>query len=210
MFAAGMLFSTSIYQTDSAYHVFYAPSAYADGGVNFFIPLSEELKTRLKVPRTSWTANLNLTLLSVQIGDFEVSTGPFGSYVAATPVAGGQYVEANYSFGFGAAVVYHMNRFFGVTAGYKIGFTSTVAQSDIKRGVHVFELRPAFTFYSGMENFFELVMPLRAAYSVDYVSVSVSIGVRWLYSKIMKAPIWLLEQQLQQSTTQVQTSYGNR
>lgn len=194
--------ATDYYHSETGARVFYAPSISTDGGVAFTIPLSEDFKTKLQVPRTSWNAKLNLCLLSVQVGAVEVHTGPYVNYVSDSMHVGKYYVEKRLEIGFGAMAVMHLSNIFNLGIGYGIGVTSTLFQMDVKWASHSIEIRPEFNIKTTVSDQFQVLIPIRATYAYNYLGLNAGIGFRWLHSKIMKAPVWLLQQQLKQKQKQ--------
>lgn len=192
---ASLRAAASFYMAGDRPRLFYAPSISIDCGGTLTVPLSENMKSELKLPRSSASAALNLALLSVQIGPAEIHTGPFGMLVSDSIHVGSAYVSANFTIGYGLMVVFHPSQNFSLGIGYRLGISSTIVQSDVKRAVHIAELRPEINIKTFVEDNIQIVLPIRALYSVDYMTASVGIGIRWLHSRIMKAPLWLLEQQ---------------
>lgn len=200
IFSLNSATTQNIFETTSRYRVFYAPSAHADFGGFVTIPLSEAFKRDLKTPRTSLTAGVNLSIISVQIGNLEVTSGPVFYFVnnSMKEVKGKSlihYVDKNYYLGYGVGGIYHFNNPFDLGFGYQIGYNSILSNKNVKRIAHIFELKAGYTFNVGLTSNWDVVVPLRFYYGTDYLGVSLSIGVRWFYSKIMKAPVWLLQQQ---------------
>ncbi|MDD4396102.1 MAG: hypothetical protein PHT39_00850 [Sphaerochaetaceae bacterium] len=197
MLAMPLFAATDYYHSSTGARVFYAPSVSADGGATFTVPLSEEFKQKLQFPRTSWNATLNLSLLSVQIGTTEVHTGPFARYVSDSITYGRYKVDSRLEIGYSIMAVMHLSKVFSLGAGYQIGVTSTLAQMDVKWASHSIEIRPEFSFRTTVQDQFQIVIPIRATYAYDYLGVNVSVGFRWLHSKIMETPLWVLEQEQQ-------------
>jgi len=177
--------------------LFFSPSIDISGGGIFTFGLSEQRKSELKIPRTSFGSRIELGILAAQLNKHEIQIGLVGQYITQSLPYGNYILSPFTSLGFTVNYIWHPNYDFGLAFGYSLLFLSFEG-NDYKGAAHEFFIIPEFTFTNNIENNFSVIFPLQVTYRKDLLTLGISIGFKWTKLTIMKAPVWLIKQQIAQ------------
>ncbi|MFA7107672.1 MAG: hypothetical protein WC162_00870 [Sphaerochaetaceae bacterium] len=191
-----LAFIVSVFSSDQV-RLFFSPSIDISGGSIFTFGLSEQRIEELIIPRTSFGTRIELGLLAFQLNKHEFQMGLVGQYISKSLLYGSYIPKAFNSLGFTVNYIWHPNYQFGLAFGYSLLFLS-FEESEYKGAAHEFFVIPELTFTNNIENNFSVIFPIQITYRKDLLSLGLSIGFKWTKLTIMKAPIWLIKQQIAQ------------